>query len=71
MGGGVVICSKECRKSPIVICGREFLANLIIINDSGFDIVLGINWSGTSYALIDYKKKKITFQCRSLQIYRF
>ena len=28
-GGGIVVCSKECRKSPIVICGREFLADLI------------------------------------------
>ena len=31
-GGGIVVCSKECRKSPIVICGREFLADLIVIN---------------------------------------
>jgi len=60
-GGRVVVCSKECRKSPIVICGREFLANLIVINDYGFDIVLGMDWLGTSYALSNCWKKKVTF----------
>ena len=45
-----------------MICGREFLANLIVINDSGFDFVLGMNWFSTSYALIDCRKKKVTFR---------
>ena len=55
-GGGVVVCSKECRKFPIVICGREFLANLIVINDSWFDVIFGMDWLLTSYALIDCRK---------------
>ena len=59
-GGEIVVCSKEYRKSPIVICGREFLADLIVINDSGFDVVLGMDKWGTSYALIDCRKKKVT-----------
>ena len=45
-----------------MICGREFLADLIVINDSGFDVVLGMDWLGTSYALIDCRKKKVTFR---------
>jgi len=61
MGGGIVVCSKECRKSPIVICGREFLTDLIVINDSGFDIVFDMDWLGTFYALLDSRKKKVTF----------
>jgi len=43
-----------------VMYGREFLADLIVINDSGFDIVLGMDWLATSYALIDCRKKKVT-----------
>jgi len=60
-GGGIIVCSKECRKSLIVIYSREFLADLIIINDSGFDVVFGMDWLGTSYALIECRKKKVTF----------
>ena len=45
----------------MVICGREFLADLIVINDSGFDVVLGMDWLGTSYVLINCRKKKVTF----------
>ena len=67
MRGRIVVCSKEYRKSPIVICGRDFLANLIVINDSGFDIVLGMDLLNTSYALIDYKKKKVTFRVLVIQ----
>jgi len=59
--GGIVVCSKECRKFPIVICDREFLTDLIVINDSRFDVVFCMDWLGTSYALIDYRKKKVTF----------
>ena len=70
-GGGIVVCSKECRKSPIVICGREFLADLIVINDSGFDVVLGMDWLGTSYALIDCRKKKVTFRVPSHPEFEF
>ena len=50
MGGSVVIFSKKCRKSPIVICGSKFLANLIVINNSAFEIVLGMDCLTTSYA---------------------
>ena len=65
--GGIVFCSKEYRKSPIVICGREFLADLIIINNSGFDVVLGMDWLDTFYAHIDCKKKKVTFRVLVIQ----
>ena len=71
MGDGIVICSKECRKSPIVICSREFLAYLIVINDSGFDVILGMDWLGTSYALIDCRKKKVIFQVPSHPEFEF
>jgi len=43
----------------------EFLADLIVINDSGFDGALGMDWLGTFYALIDCRKKKVTFRVLS------
>ena len=40
---------------------RESLVDLIVINDSGFDVVLGMGWLGIIYALIDCRMKKVTF----------
>ena len=58
-------------KSPIVICGREFWANLMVIDNSGFDVVLGMDWLGTSFALIDCRKKGVTFRVPSLPEFKF
>ena len=54
-----------------MICGREFLADLIVINDSRFDVVLGMDWLGTSYALIDCRKKKVTLRVPSNPEFEF
>jgi len=54
-----------------VICDREFLANLIVINNFGCGIVMSMDWLGTSYILIDYKKKKVTFRIPSHPEFEF
>ena len=54
-----------------MIYGREFLADLIVINDSEFDVVLGMDWLGTSYTLIDCRKKKVTFHVPSHPEFEF
>jgi hypothetical protein len=46
----------------VVICGREFAANLIVINNSGFDVILGMDWLGAVHASIDCRKKKVIFR---------
>ena len=45
----------------MVICGREFRAYLIVIGNSGFDVVLGMDWLGDSHATIDCRKRKVVF----------
>ena len=60
-GGGIIVCSKERRKSLAVIYGREFLTNLIVIKDSGFDVVLGMDWLGTPMLLLTVGRRKLLF----------
>ena len=54
-----------------MICGREFLVDLIVINDSRFEVVLGMDWLGTPYTLIDCRKKKVTFRVPSQPEFEF
>ena len=39
----------------------EFLADMIVINDYGFDVVLGMDWLGTSYTPLIVGRRKLLF----------
>jgi hypothetical protein len=39
--------------------GVDFIANLIVLESKGIDIILGMNWLSKHKALIDYTKKSI------------
>ncbi|XP_077217941.1 uncharacterized protein LOC143852443 [Tasmannia lanceolata] len=51
--------SKMC---PIRIRNREMLADLILLELSDFDVILGMDWLSIHYALIDYNKKVVNFE---------
>ena len=61
-GGGSIICSLICKKSPLMVCDREFEANLIVIKNSAFDVILGMDWLGVAHATIDCRNKKVIFR---------
>jgi len=61
-GGGSIICSSICKRSPLVVCSRDFEANLIVIGNSAFDVILGMDWLGASHATIDCRAKKVVFR---------
>ena len=42
---------------PICIKHNILYANLIIIEMSDYDVILGMDWFSTHHALIDYQKK--------------
>ena len=42
-----------CEACPIIICGREFSADLIVFSDNIFDVILGVNLAET-----ESRKKK-------------
>ena len=55
----------------MVICSREFQANLIVINNSAFDVILGMDWLGATHASIDCREKKVIFRLPSQQEFVF
>ena len=61
-GGGSVICSKVCRGCPVIVGNRKFLSDLIVIGNSAFDIILGMDWLVFTYATIDCRAKKVIFR---------
>jgi len=49
-------------RCPIVICGKEFIANFLLIDNCDFDIILGVDWLSRVHAVIDCQKKSVIFQ---------
>jgi len=45
----------------MVICSRKFQANLIVINNSAFDVILGMDWLGATHASINCREKMVMF----------
>jgi hypothetical protein len=41
------------------IRGVDFVANLIVLESKGIDVILGMNWFSKHKVLIDYTKKSI------------
>lgn len=52
-GEGTIISNKECRLYPIIICSREFYANVLVIENSGFDVIMEMDWLSTFHTIID------------------
>ena len=46
-------CNKVCTRYPVVICGWEFIANFLLIDNCDFDIILGMDWLSRVHAVID------------------
>jgi hypothetical protein len=46
-------------KVSILIRGVEFLANLIVLESKGIDVILGMDWLSKHNGLIDYAKKVV------------
>ena len=61
-GNGVISCNKVCTRCPVVICGREFITNFLLIDNYDLDIILGIDWLSRVHAIINYQKKSVVFR---------
>jgi hypothetical protein len=48
-----------CPKVNLKIRGIDFVANLIILESKGIDVILGIDWLSKHKVLIDCAKKSI------------
>jgi hypothetical protein len=69
--GKSVLCRKLVRGCPIHIEGRTLMANLIVFDMEGFDIILGIDWLSNNHAIIDCHNKEIIFRLPSDSKFKF
>jgi hypothetical protein len=57
--GGDMPTRKSCPKMNLKIRGEGFVANLIILDSKGLDVILGMDWLSKHKSLIDYAKKYV------------
>jgi len=67
----VISCNKVCSKCPIVICGKKFITNFLLIDNCDFDIILGMNWFSRVHAVIDCQKNSVVFQILNQSEFEF
>jgi hypothetical protein len=69
--GKSVICRKIVMGCPIYIEGRTLIANLIVFDIEGFDIILRIDWLSSNHAIIDCHNKEIIFRLPTDSEFKF
>jgi hypothetical protein len=57
--GGDMHARRVCAKVSILIRGVEFLANLIVLELKGIDVILGMDWLNKHKGMINYAKKAV------------
>jgi hypothetical protein len=57
--GGDMPTRQLCPKVNLKIRGVDFVANLIVLESKGIDVILGMDWLSKHKVLIDYAKKSI------------
>ncbi|XP_059654495.1 uncharacterized protein LOC132301240 [Cornus florida] len=58
--GGSVALSRVCRSYSITIAGRVLEFNLILLEMTGFDVILGMDWLSSFRAVIDCFRGKVS-----------
>jgi hypothetical protein len=57
--GGDMPVRQLCPKVNLKIMGVDFVANLIVLESKGIDVILGMDWLSKNKVLIDCTKKSI------------
>ena len=47
---------------PVLVEGRELLADLVLLDVINFNVILGMDWLAQHYALLDCHKKVVIFR---------
>ena len=59
LGGEVDACT-ICRGCVVGIEGHDLVADLVVLDMVGYDIVLGMDWMSAYHATVDCHKKRVT-----------
>jgi hypothetical protein len=57
--GGDIPARQLCPKVNLKIRGVDFVANLIVLESKGIDVILGMDWLSKHKVLINYAKKSV------------
>ena len=60
--GGVEVTDSVCKSCVVKIVDTELLAYLTLLEIRDFDIIFGMDWLATYYAIVDCHRKKVIFQ---------
>ena len=60
--GESIIVSRVYRNCPVFICDRRTQADLIELDMTDFDVIMGMDWLASCYAKVDCQKKVVQFQ---------
>ncbi|XP_057510780.1 uncharacterized protein LOC130793157 [Actinidia eriantha] len=63
--GGVVPSNRVCRGCVLVIADRRIEVDLVVMDMSGFDIILGMDWLSSNRAIVDYFRRRVTITISS------
>jgi hypothetical protein len=69
--GGELIVNTGCRDLVLEIGKHIFLANLIVLDSQGLDVILGMDWMTAFEGVIDYANKTITLTTPEKKCIRF
>ncbi|KAL5837100.1 hypothetical protein ACOSQ3_014269 [Xanthoceras sorbifolium] len=59
--GDTVLVDKVYRGSRVIIEGREFLADLVVLDIQDFDVILEMDWLSRHHATVDCFRKEVSF----------
>ena len=56
---------------PVLVEGRELLADLVLLDVIDFNVILGMDWSARHYASLDCREKVVIFIIPNDDEFRF
>lgn len=57
--GGKITLDQICRECDLVILDRHFVFDFILLDMSGYDLILGMDWLFTFHATIDCHRRRV------------
>ena len=56
---------------PVLIEGKELLADLVLLDVMDFDVILGMDWLSQHFATVDCRRKEVIFRIPNDEKFKF
>lgn len=60
-----------CKSCSLLIGNKEFFANLIVLANNTFDVILDVNWLQLNHVVIDFYEMKVSFHVPQQPIFHY